>query len=165
VRNRKHFSAIRTLVACGFIVVLCLSLFFISTKVIPEFETLYRLRRLESLWNSLPSISEDGFAIDDTMSEQFRHRDRLVDLGVFFNKTYSPDPQSIAFEPHGQLFDALVKAFPDNHLWMLSLDNTLEVWDLKENEADWDLFAQRHSLSVHNLKNDTHSDNDSPPER
>ena len=120
-----------------------------STILIPQFEVAYRLRKLESLWSSLPRTSEDGFAIDDTMTEQFRHRDRLVDLGVFFNKTYSPDPQSIALEPHRQLFDALVKAFPDNHLWMLSLDNTLEVWDLKENEADWDLFAHRHSLSVH----------------
>ncbi|MFN6129862.1 MAG: hypothetical protein ACK494_13340 [Planctomycetota bacterium] len=165
MRNKKHFSAIRTLAACGFIVGLCLFLFFISTMLIPQFEIPYRLLKLKGLWNSLPSVNEDGFAIDDTMSEQFRHRDRLVDLGVFFNKTYSPDPKSNAFETHGQMFYALVKAIPDNHLWMLRLDNTLEVWDLKENEADWDLFAHRHSLSVHNLKNDTHSDNGSPPER
>ncbi len=164
MRNRKHFSASRTLVACGFIVGLCLFLFILFKILIPNFEVSYRFRKLESLWSSLPRISEDGFAIDDTMTEQFRHRDRLVDLGIFFHKTYSPDPQSIAPEPHGQLFDALVKAFPDNHLWMLSLDNTLEAWDLKKNETDWDLFAHRHSLSVH-LKTNAPSVNDSPPER
>jgi hypothetical protein len=164
VRTKKYFSVSWTLVACGVIGALCLFLFILSMIRIPEFEASYRLRKLESLRSSLPRISEDGFAIDDTMTEQVRHRDRLVDLGLFFHKTYSPDPQSIAPEPHGQLFDALVKAFPDNHLWMLSLGNTLEVWDLKKNEADWDAFAHRHSLSVH-LKPNPPSANDSSPER
>ncbi len=164
MKSRKFFNLTRSLVAGGFILGLCLLCFYVSATLIPQFESLYRVHRLEKLWSSKPNITAEGFAIDETMSEQFKHRDRLVALGVFFNKTYSPDPQSITLQSHESLVRALTKSFPDNHLWMLSLNNTLEVWDFKEKEGDWDRFAQGHNLAVH-PKNDATADNDDSPER
>lgn len=126
----------------GLLIVLLLVSLATLTTLWPSFAIYYHLHELNRLQNASDSVTPEGFGIDYTLNEQAKHRDWLTTMGVFFTKKYKLERRSTRRESRANLVDAIIRTFPENHFWMLSDDNTLEVWDFACRQSEWDALVE-----------------------
>lgn len=128
------------------IVTLCTAAIPLTAALFWQLEPYLHIYALRRIQRSATSVS-GSLEIDTKLDDSIFHRDRLVQRGVYFYKVYRFDRLSVSSDTHVWLFKSICSAFPDNHLWMLSTENVLEVWDFKAREADWDQFVLHHDVS------------------
>ena len=118
-------------------------------------ESTYRRTTMVRLLQS-PELN-GGLAIVD-LEQVFHHRDRLVELGALFHFKHRIGPVPATPATHREIALEMFRAFPENHLTLLTSDNVLEVYDFPEKEAEWrdfiDRLEQRFSLRTREIHNE-----------
>ncbi len=82
------------------------------------------------------------FSITD-MEQIEHHRDRLVELGTLFHFRHKFEHVPVTPATHTAILQEIRREYPDCHLWLLSTDNILDVYDFRANETAWHEFIGR----------------------
>lgn len=135
---------------------IALLFFFLATLAVAiylsvryaEDEADYHLRQLRMLAEQPLTATQGGLAVDDSIEQAKVHRDKLVQLGVMFSKVYNLGEMSRSLEEHRHLAHYFWDGgYPASGYWELSIDGQLGVWDVVENESEWDKFVKGYSLA------------------